>query len=94
PSYYYSLANKALDYVQAELPSVQMDFPEYRAINERYNCYRLLDELDVGKLVEIVRELSAPRAYLSLREGCATAAADLCWEKEEIVLRTLWRSLV
>ncbi|MEO0733704.1 MAG: glycosyltransferase, partial [Bacteroidota bacterium] len=82
PSYYYSLANKALDYVQAGLPSVQMDFPEYRAINERYSCYRLLPELDAGKLVGIVRELDAPRAYLGLREGCATAAADLCWEKE------------
>ncbi|MEM6772783.1 MAG: glycosyltransferase family 4 protein, partial [Bacteroidota bacterium] len=64
PSYYYSLANKALDYVQAGLPSVQMDFPEYRALNEAHGCYLLLDQLDAKLLAKSIQQLiDRPKRY-------------------------------
>ncbi|MEM1359753.1 MAG: glycosyltransferase family 4 protein, partial [Bacteroidota bacterium] len=87
PSYYYSLANKALDYVQAGVPSVQMDFPEYRTLNEQYGCYRLLPELNPLALAEIIRHLAEDQqAYQELQERCLRAATELCWEQEEEVL--------
>lgn len=94
PSYYYSLANKALDYVQAGLPSVQMDFPEYRAINEKYGCYQLVNELTPESIATAVqRLLDGPARYAELRAGCARAAAQLRWEREERVLLRIWEQL-
>ena len=94
PSYYYSLANKALDYVQAGVPSVQMDFPEYRAINREFGCYALLTQLTVEALAaEIDGLVRSPARYEALREGCAAAGAVLCWEKEQGILLDLWMNL-
>lgn len=95
PSYYYSLANKALDYLQAGLPSVQMDFPEYAAINRQYDCYQLLDRLDPERLAGAIRALADdPDRYRQMRANCLTAAEVLCWEREEEVLLGVWRSLI
>ena len=94
PSYYYSLANKALDYPQAGLPSVQMDFPEYRSINERFGCYRLLPRLEVGILRARLKELSTdPTAYATLQAGCRNAARELTWEAEEPTLLAIYAAL-
>jgi glycosyltransferase involved in cell wall biosynthesis len=50
-SYYYSLANKAFDYVQAGVPSIQMNFPEYLALQEEHRVFYLLNRLEVDVLV-------------------------------------------
>ncbi|OAV45915.1 hypothetical protein A3850_013115 [Lewinella sp. 4G2] len=94
PSYYYSLANKALDYVQAGLPSVQMDFPEYRALADQYGCYLLLEDLvapDLAKLIQAVADDEA--AYNELQRACTEAAPELCWASEEQELLRLWSQL-
>lgn len=94
PSYLYSLANKALDYVQAGVPSVQMDFPEYRDLQERYGCYALLDNLQVDSLAAVIKRLSDDvAAYNDLRNKCLAAAPELCWEREEQVLLDLYDGL-
>ncbi|NJC24840.1 glycosyltransferase family 4 protein [Neolewinella antarctica] len=94
PSYYYSLANKALDYVQAGVPSVQMDFPEYRALTDRYGCYQLISELTVAALVASVSPLTRNAdLYRDLKSANERAAVELCWEREEKVLLNYWSSL-
>ena len=94
PSYYYSLANKALDYVQAGLPSLQMDFPEYRHLARAHDCYVLVPDLTVAGLAATIRELmDDPARYTELCANCRTAAAHLHWEAEERVLRALWEQL-
>ena len=83
PSYYYSLANKALDYLQAGLPSIQMYFPEYRRIHERYDCFELLPVLDSERLVKLIQDLNAnPLRYSQLVANCKEAGRELCWENE------------
>ena len=49
-SYYYSLANKAFDYLQAGVPAVHMDFPEYARLQKQYPAFLLLEELSADAL--------------------------------------------
>ena len=83
-SYYYSLANKAFDYIQAGLPSIQMDFPEYRSLQQEYGPFLLLEELTPSALASSIRPLlEEPARYEQLRENCIKAASQLHWETEE-----------
>ncbi len=94
PNYYYSLANKALDYVQASLPSIQMDYPEYRAINEEHHCFQLLPTLSAAALAALLVVLQEDTArYAALRSGCELAADVLCWEAEAPKLLAIYRTL-
>ncbi len=83
-SYYYSLANKAFDYIQAGLPSLSMDFPEYRRLDEQYHVFYLLKELSESAIAEAVLHLKKERAlYEKLAGNCQKAAGHLTWENEE-----------
>ena len=83
-SYYYSLANKAFDYIQAGLPSVQMDFPEYRALHEEYGCFLLLERLEPSDLAHLILEIVASTTtYDQLVQNNLKAAQQLNWDSEE-----------
>lgn len=91
-SYYYSLANKAFDYIQAGLPSVQMDFPEYRRIQEQYGVFQLVPDLDPETLSAAIRRLLEDGAfYAEMSRNCLKAAAELCWEEEEERLLRIYK---
>jgi len=93
-SYYYSLANKAFDYIQAGLPSVQMDFPEYRKLNEDWQVFELVAGPEVETLRQAIRKLLHDTAhYQKLQEHCRKAAATLNWEQEEQKLLALYERL-
>ena len=83
-SYYYSLANKAFDYVQAGVPSIQMNFPEYLALQEEHRVFYLLNRLEVEVLVLALEHLLGDNdLYLVLQENCKKAAVGWCWEQEK-----------
>jgi glycosyltransferase involved in cell wall biosynthesis len=83
-NYYYSLANKAFDYIQAGLPSLNMAFPEYRHLHEQYGVFYLLDELNVPAIVHAVEELkNNGELYQNLADHCVKAAKILNWENEK-----------
>lgn len=99
-NYYYSLANKSFDYLQAGLPSLNMAFPEYHQLNEQYGVFYLLDELQVPAIVRAVNELKSDgKLYKRLKVHCEEAAKILNWENEkpkllafyEWVLSSNWR---
>ena len=93
-SYYYSLANKAFDYIQALVPSIQMDFPEYRYLNEQYQVFHLVKNLDRITLKNAVTTLIGDRDYYNqLKENCKEAAEELTWEKESKELITFYREI-
>ncbi len=88
-SYYYSLANKTFDYIQAGLPSLQMDFPEYRALQEKYQVFHLLENLSVTSVVQAINKIkSSPDWYKTLQINCQIASQDLNWENEQ---KKLWQ---
>ncbi len=87
-NYYYSLANKAFDYVQAEIPSINMDFPEYQNLNAEYSCSLLLADLKVETISRSLNDLiQDEKLYDRLVQNCKLAKLDWCWEveKEQLV---------
>jgi len=85
---YYSLANKFFDYIQALVPQVTMDFPEYRKINERYQVALLILNLTEENIAtSLNRLLDDKKLYAQLQHNCSKARAELNWENEE---KNLW----
>ena len=88
-SYYYSLANKFFDYVQAGIPQVVVDFPEYHALNAEHEVATLLPNLEPAALAAALNRLlpGGDAAYRQrLQANCAIAREVWTWEREEAVL--------
>lgn len=93
-NYYYSLANKAFDYIQAGVPAICMDFPEYTSLNKEYGVFYLLKELTVEQFSNAVMALkNDPQKLDTLRENCRKAAKVLTWENEEEKLLRFWNNV-
>lgn len=90
-SYYYSLANKFFDYINREVPSLNMDFPEYGKINARFEVSVLLNELSAQAIVAAIQLLKEnPAYYERLRTNCAAAKEEFNWEREGQKLLNLY----
>ncbi|MCC7507511.1 MAG: glycosyltransferase [Saprospiraceae bacterium] len=90
-SYYFSLANKFFDYVQAEVPVVTMDFPEARAWQQQYPVAVLLSELNAQILADAVASLQDDTLrYEQLRAACRSARLEWNWEREKAALLNCW----
>jgi glycosyltransferase involved in cell wall biosynthesis len=93
-SYRYSLANKFLDYIQAEVPQICTQFPEYQRLNGEYGVAVLIEKTDTQLLVAALnRLLNDGGFYQQTKKNCRKAAAILCWEKEEKRLIQLYQNL-
>lgn len=94
-SYYYSLANKAFDYIQAGLPSLQMDFPEYRRLQDQYEVFHLLPNLELSTVVAAIDRLLSDNGYRQhLQANCLRAAPQLTWQQEEPKLLAFYQSIL
>lgn len=83
-NYFYSLANKSFDYIQAGLPSINMNFPEYRKINDKFEVFLLLENLEPERIASAIRKLANEESFYQLLEAnCQKARRELIWEKEE-----------
>jgi glycosyltransferase involved in cell wall biosynthesis len=82
-SYYYSLANKFFDYIQAGIPQLLPDFPEYRAFNDRYDVglYCDLEPQHIARALN--RLIHDPALHQRLTQNCRQARQELCWQQEE-----------
>lgn len=93
-SYYYSLANKTFDYINQALPALHMDFPEYRALAEEYDCLLLLPELSAAALATQVKALLADTSrYQTLQQACIHASKALNWANEEPTLLAIYDAI-
>ena len=78
-----SLANKNLDYIMGGIPTITMDFPEYKRINDRWEVAILLKESSPEVLQEAIHTLGRDFImYQKLHEECVLARQELNWEKE------------
>ncbi len=83
-NYYYSLANKTFDYLQAGVPALHCDFPEYRQLVETYGIGVLVPDLQANTIAQAILNLLEDKdAYQKKVESCRAAAEVLIWEREE-----------
>jgi hypothetical protein len=97
-SYYYSLANKFFDYVQAGIPQLCIDFPEYRALNQQHEVAALVPDLSPATLAAALARLlpgGQPGAYYQrLAKNCRQARHEWRWQEEEKVLVGLYCEVI
>ncbi len=83
-NYYYSLANKAFDYIQAEVPAIHMNFPEYKKLNQAFEIGLLVDKLEPENIAFVINKLLNNKAlYNSFVLNCKAAKKVFIWEIEE-----------
>lgn len=93
-NYYYSLANKTFDYIQAGIPALHMDFPEYQWINKKYQVGLLLENLEVKTIVKAIEQIfKSAKHYSDLKSNCKSAAKELTWENEEKKLIEFYKKI-
>ena len=94
-SYYYSLANKAFDYIQAGIPSINMAYPEYEKINEEIEVFYLAKNLDVNELQTLISSiLEDQETYNRLCENTRIAARGYTWEREVEKLKAFYEKII
>lgn len=93
-SYYYSLSNKFFDYIHAGVPQVCIGFPEYSALNEKYNVALLTQNCNVQEIkAAIERLLTNSDLYGTLQKKCEVCSRELNWQAEEKKLGALYEQL-
>jgi glycosyltransferase involved in cell wall biosynthesis len=92
-NYYYALPNKLFDYIQAGVPVLVSSFPEMQLIVETFRTGSHTNEKDPAKLAEIIRNMLKSDEYTVWKNNTSEAAAELCWEKEEEKLVTLFKNI-
>jgi glycosyltransferase involved in cell wall biosynthesis len=86
-SYYYSLSNKFFDYIHAGVPSLSMNFPEYRTIIAEHPVGICLEELSSQSVSDMIRSLASDREHMqSMIDACAQARHKFSWENESAKL--------
>jgi glycosyltransferase involved in cell wall biosynthesis len=91
-NYRYALPNKLFDYIQARIPVICSDLPEMATIVKQYKIGLVLKERTPVKLAESIKRLLTKGAQKSkLNSAIELAARDLCWEREEEKLITLFK---
>ena len=92
---YYSLANRFFDYIQAGIPQLCVDYPEYKILNDQYEIAWLTADLSPAALAATLNKLAADRVvYDRLQQNCHLAAKSLCWENEQAMLLRLYKKLL
>lgn len=93
-SYYYSLSNKYFDYIQAGVPQITMNFPEYKSLNQEFEVAILLDDLQEKKIIHSILQLidDVP-LYTRLKNNCLQAKEIWNWEKEQLRLLKVYDQL-
>ena len=93
-SYYYSLGNKTFDYIQAGIPQILIGFPEYIALNKKYNIGIVVEELTIENIETAINNLIQDKnLYNELQQNCLKAREELCWENEEKLLIKIYERL-
>lgn len=92
---YYSLANRFFDYVQAGIPQLCNDYPEYAVLNKQFEVALMLNELSANSIEQSLNKLIDDAVlYNKLQQNAFKAAQNWCWENESEKLLDVWKTLL
>jgi len=90
----YSLSNKFFDYIQAGIPQLTMNFPEYKKINDTYQVAVLTSTINVKDVADKLNLLLNDEAlYQNLKNNCMMARNVFSWQAEEPKLLEFYKTL-
>ncbi|MBS1745744.1 MAG: glycosyltransferase [Bacteroidetes bacterium] len=91
----YSLANKFFDYIQAGVPQVTMNFPEYKNVNEDFEVAVLIDTVEAAMIADAINNLLLDQAkHEVLKKNCLEAAKVYNWQEEEKRLLSFYKKIM
>lgn len=91
---YFSLANRFFDYMMAGIPQVCVNYPEYAAINQRFNIAYLIDDTSPKTIAAALNNLLSDTVlYKQLQKNCLFARNRLNWENEEQTLISFYKEI-
>lgn len=92
---YYSLANKFFDYIQAGIPQLTMNFPEYKKINDEHEVAVLINTVEINEIeTGLNLLLNNTVLYTRLQNNCKLAEKVFTWEEEEKRLISFYKQLL
>jgi len=92
---FYSLANRFFDYIEAGIPQIAMNYPEYAAINNLYNIALLINEPTIEQIAKALNNLLQNDVlYNKLKANTAKASRELNWHAEEEKLLAIWQQII
>lgn len=90
----YSLANKFFDYIQAGIPQLTMNFPEYKRINNEYEVAVLINTVEVSEIETALNLLlNNTVLYKRLQSNCLQAQKVFIWPEEVKSLLGIYENL-
>ena len=91
---YYSLPNKFFDFIHAGLPSINMKYPEYEAVNRQYECSYLINTVSTQEIRDAVQLLDDDERLMDLlKSNCMRAAKEFTWVNESTRLLSLYNAM-
>lgn len=92
-SYYYSLANKCFDYVQAGIPVLCSEFPEYVCLCNEYEVF-IFATPEAQQITSTINQLLIDKnLYQTLTNNCLKAREEWTWENEEEKLLAVYAGI-
>jgi glycosyltransferase involved in cell wall biosynthesis len=93
-SNYYSLANRYFDYLQAGIPQLAMQYPEYQHLNTQYEVACLIPAVEVDLIAKALNKLLSDRDYYKkLHNQACVARKEWNWQNEAKKLEAFYGRL-
>ncbi len=91
-NYRYSLPNKLFDYIHAGIPILASPLIEIKMIIEEYKIGDTIESHDPKHIAEKIKEMTGNDEQLKIwKENLKFATTELCWEKEEKIIKEVYR---
>ncbi len=88
----YNLPNKIFDYMQVNVPVIATAIPEVKAILDQYKYGICITDTSPKNLAKTILDITNnTNAYNTLKANCTSAAKELNWEKESIILQEIYK---